>query len=78
MKIHLLPPMSPPPPPLREGLRPTQLQAELAAEELIERAEKRRSEAAKRTVGRNNKNGTDGDRKEQETERNGRGIDVLV
>jgi hypothetical protein len=77
VKIHLLPPFPPAPLPVPERLRPTQLQAELAAEELIEIAEKRRSEAAKRVAGRNTKQETGSDR-EGQTKRNGPEIDVLV
>jgi hypothetical protein len=78
VKIHLLPPFPPTPPPLPERLRPTQLQTELAAEELIETAEKRRSEAAKRIVGRNDKQEAGSDRKERQTKRNSPAVDVLV
>jgi hypothetical protein len=74
----MLPPFPPAPPPLPERLRPTQLQAELAAEELIETAEKRRSEAAKRILSRESKQEPGGDSRERQTKRNGPEIDVLV
>jgi hypothetical protein len=78
VKIHWLPPFPPAPPPIPERLRPTQLQAELAAEELIELAEKRRSEAAKRIVSRDGRQEPGSDGKEQQTKPNSSAIDVLV
>jgi hypothetical protein len=78
MKIHLFPPLPPASPPLPERLRPTQLQAELAASELIEIAERRKSERTKLVQTRDDKRRADSDRRDPQTKRKRDGIDVLV
>jgi hypothetical protein len=78
MKIHLLPPLPPAPPPVPQKLRPTPLEAELAAEELIEIAERRRSDRVKRTVARKDERASGLDGNEPDPDRKGRAVDVLV
>src|ERR1700693_2435597 len=71
MKIHLLPPLPPAPPAVPQRAHPSALEAELASEELIETAQRRRSQMIKRTVSRKDSRDSGSDRNEAEPDRKG-------
>jgi hypothetical protein len=76
MKIHLLPPLPPVPPAVPQRVRPSAPEAELTAEELIEIAERRRSQKIKRIVPDERGSHADGDAPDSGRKR--RAVDVLV